>query len=120
MFPGRNVTLMTNNVNNDDYVEPVIASDEHGGRAPVVPPVNGTDHHNADYTTTGDPIDSPEHLAEEERMHATTGAPLTGEDAIEGETDYTTPGNPITSLQHEVEEEIPHATPGNNSAIPED
>ena len=81
---------------------------------------NHTNDGDTDYTTTGDPIDSPEHIAEEERMHATTGVPLTGEDDDEGVSDYTTPGNPITSAQHEAEEEIPHATPGNNSSIPED
>ncbi|MBG6238580.1 hypothetical protein IWX78_001552 [Mycetocola sp. CAN_C7] len=79
---------------------------------------NSHDDH-ADYTTTGDPIDSKQHLAEEERMHATTGVPLTGEDDVDGNADYTTPGNPITSPQHEAEEQISHATPGNNSAIPE-
>jgi hypothetical protein len=110
---------MTNNANNDDYVEPVIPADEYDGREPLVRP-GDDDVHNADYTTTGDPIDSEEHLAEEQRPHATTGNPLTGADDIEGEADYTTPGNPITSVQHEVEEEIPHATPGNNSAISED
>ncbi|SFN84187.1 hypothetical protein [Mycetocola miduiensis] len=111
---------MTNNVNNDDYVEPVLPADEYDGREPVVSPLGADDDdHNADYTTTGEPIDSPEHLAEEDRPHATTGNPLTGEDDVEAGADYTTPGNPITSVQHEVEEEIPHATPGNNSAIPE-
>ncbi|HEV7847808.1 MAG TPA: hypothetical protein VGO88_00580 [Mycetocola sp.] len=109
---------MTNNVNNDDYVEPVEPVDEYHGREPAVLP-RGDDDHNADYTTTGDPIDSPEHLVEEGRLHATTGNPLTGEDDAEVGVDYTTPGNPITSAQHEAEEEIPHATPGNNSAIPE-
>jgi hypothetical protein len=113
---------MTNNVNNDDYVEPVLPADEYDGREPVVRPrgADDDDDHNADYTTTGDPIDSSEHLAEENRPHATTGNPLTGEDDVEAAADYTTPGNPITSLQHEAEEEIPHATPGNNPAIPED
>jgi hypothetical protein len=109
---------MTNNVNNDDYVEPVRPADEYGGREPVVPP-GADDDHNTDYTTTGDPIDSPQHLAEEDREHATTGNPLTGEDATDVGADYTTPGNPIRSAQHEREEEIPHATPGNNPAIPE-
>jgi len=112
---------MTNNTNNDDYVEPVVPADEYGARDPLTRTVGGDDdENNADYTTTGDPIDSPEHLAEERRMHATTGVPLSGEDAVEGVADYTTPGNPIVSAQHEAEEEIPHATPGNNSAIPED
>lgn len=111
---------MTNNVNNDDYVEPVVPADEYGAREPVVRPTRGDDEHNADYTTTGDPIDSPQHLAEEDQLHATTGRPLTGEDDVEVDTDYTTPGNPITSAQHEAEEEIPHATPGNSSVIPED
>jgi hypothetical protein len=109
---------MTNNVNNDDYVEPVLPADEDDGREPVVRP-RGDDDHNADYTTTGDPIDSTEHLAEERRPHATTGNPLTGDDDAEVNADYTTPGNPITSPQHEAEEAIPHATPGNNPAIPE-
>ncbi|GHD44147.1 hypothetical protein D9V29_03540 [Mycetocola manganoxydans] len=111
---------MTNNTNNDDYVEPVLPADEHGAREPVVRPTGGDDHNNADYTTTGDPIDSAQHLAEEDRQHATTGVPLSGADDVEGDVDYTTPGNPITAPQHEAEEEIPHATPGNNSAIPQD
>jgi hypothetical protein len=108
---------MTNNANNDDYVEPVIPADEYDGREPVVRPTRGDSDHNADYTTTGDPIDSPEHLAEADRRHATPGTPLTDEDDVAA--DYTTPGNPITSAQHEAEEDIPHATPGNNPAIPE-
>ena len=111
---------MTNNVNNDDYVEPVVPADEYGVREPVVRTTGSDDDPNTDYTTTGDPIDSAQHEAEEDLLHATPGNPLTGEDDVEGNADYTTPGNPITSPQHEAEEEIPHATPGNNSAISED
>lgn len=109
---------MTNNLNNDDYVEPVVPADEYGAREPVARPAAGGDDHNADYTTTGDPIDSAQHRAEEDELHATAGRPLSGED-VEGDVDYTTPGNPITSRQHDVEEEVPHATPGNNPAVPE-
>ncbi len=78
------------------------------------------DEGGADYTTTGDPIDDPEHMAEEHELHATVGNPLSGADESADDVDRTTPGNPITSVEHEVEEEIPHATPGNNPVIPED
>lgn len=76
--------------------------------------------HGVDYTTTGDPIEDPEHIAEEHELHATTGTPLTGADDVDDDVDRTTVGNPITSPAHEAEEELPHATPGNNPAISED
>ena len=78
------------------------------------------DDQGADYTTTGDPIDDAEHLAEEDELHATTGNPLSGADETVDDVDRTTVGNPISSTAHEVEEEVPHATPGNNPLIPED
>ena len=86
---------------------------EHGKSAEV------SEDQGADYTTTGDPIDDPEHLAEEHDLHATTGNPLSGADETDEDVDRTTVGNPITSPAHEAEEELPHATPGNNLVIPE-
>lgn len=97
------------------------ANDPDGREKATIPAEEyGSDGRGADYTTTGDPIDDPEHIAEEHELHATVGNPLDGEDIIDDDVDRTTPGNPITSVEHEVEEEIPHATPGNNPVIPED
>ncbi|WP_162925016.1 hypothetical protein [Mycetocola zhujimingii] len=100
---------MTNSHDPDDRVKPTIPTEEYGA-----------DEKGADYTTTGDPIDDPEHLAEENELHATVGNPLSGTDDVDDDVDRTTPGNPISSVEHDVEEDLPHATPGNNPVIPED
>jgi hypothetical protein len=82
-------------------------------------PHEGESDRGADFTTTGDPIEDPGHLAEEHELHATPGNPLDGDDDVDDDIDRTTVGNPITSASHEAEEELPHATPGNNPVIPE-
>lgn len=110
---------MTNSHDPDDR-ESTIPTEEYGADEKFRAADESRTEKGADYTTTGDPIDDPEHLAEEHELHATVGNPLAGTDEVDDDVDRTTPGNPISSVEHEVEEDLPHATPGNNPVIPED
>ena len=111
---------MTNANDPDGRAEPGIPQQEYNAddrskTADQTRPGRG-----ADYTTTGDPMQDPEHLDGDNQLHATVGNPLSGADEVDDDVDRTTPGNPISSGEHEVEEDLPHATPGNNPVIPED
>ncbi|MFU8946539.1 hypothetical protein ACLRGF_07365 [Mycetocola zhadangensis] len=111
---------MTNSHTPDEHGNSAIPGEEYGADERFTGAAEVSEDQGADYTTTGDPIDDPEHLAEEHELHATTGTPLSGADVTPDDADRTTVGNPITSPAHEAEEEVPHATPGNNPLIPED
>lgn len=108
---------MTNSHTPHEHEKASIPGEEYGADERFTGAAEVSD--GVDYTTTGDPIDDPEHIAEEHELHATPGNPLTGADVIDDDVDRTTVGNPITSEAHEAEEELPHATPGNNPEIPE-
>jgi hypothetical protein len=110
---------MTNSQTPDEHGTARIPGDKYGADERFTSANEVDEDRGADYTTTGDPIDDPEHLAEEHDLHATTGRPLSGTDETDEGVDRTTVGNPITSDAHEAEEELPHATPGNNPVIPE-